>query len=205
MEPTASTKRVTQAELARELGVSRQAVGDLVKRGVLPVGEDGRMDLEESQRILRERVRPSGRTASAAESVSPPLQQVPADAGVQAQVQVPPKAPDHMASYYVAKAAREASEAGIAALKLQQMRDELIDREASIQAAFTAFRQLRNALSFLPRKLSGQLVGVSSPRDIQQRMEDELRKLLDDFQRKTLASMVTRLGGGDQSNLEDGE
>jgi hypothetical protein len=75
----------------------------------------------------------------------------------------------------------------------------------SIQAAFTAFRQLRNALSFLPRMLSGQLVGVTSPREIQQRMEDELRQVLEDFQRKTLASMVTRLGGDGQASEEGGQ
>ncbi len=181
MSTSTSSRRVSQAELARELGVSRQAVNDLVARGVLVLGTDRKLDLEEARGIVQERVRPSGKTAVAVAASAPAG--APADAK-----------PDNAAAYYVAKASREASEAGIAELKLRQMQRELIEREPAVQASFTAFRQLRNALTFLPRKLSGQLVGKTQPREIQQIIETEIKQALDDFQRKTLASLALRLG-----------
>lgn len=189
-------RRVTQAELARELGVSRQAVGDLVKRQVLVLGDDGRLPLDVALRTVRERIRPAGKAAAAA---------VPAVADKPAANKPAADAPpaDPAAGFYVARAAREASEAGIAALKLRQMQRELIDREAAVQAAFTAFRMLRNSITFMPRNLAGQLVGMTDPRAIQQRIEDQIRTVLDDFQRKTLASMAQRLGS--ESTPEEGD
>jgi hypothetical protein len=185
MTAPTTARRVSQAELARELGVSRQAVNDLVGRGVLVLGTDRKLDLDEARVVVLERVRPTGKTAAAvAASV-----QTPATPPAAAQAKT-----DNAAAYYVAKASREASEAGMAALKLAQMQGALIDREAAIQSAFTSFRQLRNSLNFLPRKLSGRLVNKTSPREIQQLLEDEIRATLLQFQQRTLASMATNMG-----------
>lgn len=189
MTATTTARRVTQADLARELGVSRQAVNDLVKRGVLVLGADRKLDLDAARVIVQERVRPSGKTASAVAASDA------APAATEAK-------PDNAAAYYVAKAAREASEAGIAQLRLRQMQGELIEREPTVQATFTAFRQLRNGLTFLPRKLSGQLVGKTQPREIQQIIETEIRSALDAFQKKTLASLAGRLGGAVEGDAE---
>ena len=40
-------ERVTQAELARRLEVSRQAIHDLIQRGLLQLGGDGKIDVWE--------------------------------------------------------------------------------------------------------------------------------------------------------------
>ncbi|QOR55226.1 MAG: hypothetical protein SHS37scaffold296_43 [Burkholderiales phage 68_11] len=183
---TSTARRVTQAALARELGVTRQAVNDLVTRGVLVRDADGKLDAEQAAAIIRERVRPTGKTAAA---VAPP-------AG-SPSLPLPGAAPgktDHAAGYYVAKAQREASEAGIAQLRLEQMQGNLIDRDATVQAVFTAFRMLRNQMMFVPRKLSGQLLGKTTPRDVQQIVETEIRASLDLFQRKTLAGLAGNIG-----------
>ncbi|WP_230690847.1 hypothetical protein, partial [Streptococcus pneumoniae] len=58
--------RVSQASLARALGVTRQAVHDLIRRGVLVPDADGRFDVDRSRAQIADRVRPSGKTASAA-------------------------------------------------------------------------------------------------------------------------------------------
>ncbi len=182
---TSTARRVSQAALARELAVSRQAVNDLVSRGVLVLGADRKLDADEAAAIIRERVRPTGKTAAA---VAPP-----AGSAAPHSLAAPGKT-DHAAGYYVAKAQREASEAGIAQLRLEQMQGNLIDRDATVQAVFTAFRMLRNQMLFLPRKLSGQLLNKTSPRDVQQILEAEVRAALDQFQRKTLASLAGNVG-----------
>ena len=57
--------KLSQAALARELDVSRQAVNDLVKRGILPIDKDGLIDVELARHAIANRVRPSGKTAAA--------------------------------------------------------------------------------------------------------------------------------------------
>src|SRR5574337_132456 len=142
-------RRVTQAELARELGVTRQAINDLIRREILVLGEDKLLDADQARTVILERVRPSGKTAEAsAPTMLPSVDPEPIDE------------PDAAASYYMAKAQREAAEAGISQLKLRQMSGDLIDREAAVQAAFTAFRTLRDALTHLPRRLAGQLAAT---------------------------------------------
>ena len=47
----------------------------------------------------------------------------------------------------------------------------------------------------MPRKLAGQLVGLTAPREAQKILEDAIRETLEDFQRKVLASVATRMGG----------
>jgi transcriptional regulator with XRE-family HTH domain len=184
-----TSQRVTQAQLARELGVTRQAIGDLVNRRVLALGADGKLDLAEAREIIRERVRPSAKTAGVAGST--------AGAG-----DAPPATADASASYFIAKAQREVTEAQIAALRLQQMQGELIDRDAAIQATFTAFRTLRDTINYLPRQLAGQLVGLETPRQAQQLLEGAIRDTLQDFQSKVLAAMARRLGS--QAPVEEG-
>jgi hypothetical protein len=192
MTAATTSRRVSQAELGRELGVSRQAVNDLVARGVLVLGADRKLDLDAARIVVQERVRPTGKTAAAVAASG-------AAPGVPTAAQ--PKG-DNAAAYYVAKASREASEAGIAALRLAEMQGDLIKREPTVQATFTAFRQLRNTLTFLPRKLAGQLVGMTQPRDIQSVIETEIKQALDDFQKKTLASLVGRLGAAAEEQAE---
>ena len=184
-----TSQRVTQAQLARELGVTRQAIGDLVNRRVLALGADGKLDLAEAREIIRERVRPSAKTAGVAGSTAGASD---ASGGTA----------DASASYFIAKAQREVTEASIAALRLQQMQGELIDREAAIQATFTAFRTLRDTINYLPRQLAGQLVGLETPREAQQLLERAIRDTLQDFQSKVLAAMARRLGS--QAPAEEG-
>ena len=73
MASAASTvRRVKPAELARELGVSRQAIADLIRRGVLSQDADGLLDHELARVALANRVRPSSKTAKALTSAPPP-------------------------------------------------------------------------------------------------------------------------------------
>ena len=56
-------QKLTEAGLARELGgVSRQAVHELVKRGILSKDASGLIDVEMAKIALLNRVRPSGKT-----------------------------------------------------------------------------------------------------------------------------------------------
>ena len=63
--PLTNIQRLTESGLARQLKVSRQAVHELVKRGVLSKDKDGLIDFELAKHALMNRVRPSAKTAAA--------------------------------------------------------------------------------------------------------------------------------------------
>lgn len=180
----------TQAELARLLGVSRQAIRKHVASGKLTPDADGRLVIEDARHALAEQVRLSGKTntAAAQQAALPPQQSsAPAPAAMPAQ-------PGPM-SYHLAKTLREATEANIAQIKLQQMQGNLIQRDPATQATFTAFRQLRDALQPLGRNLAPKLAALQSDTHaIEQAITVAVADVLSSFKRKTLPSLAARMG-----------
>lgn len=183
-------RRASQAELARDLGVSRQAVSDLVKRQILSVDADGKIDVDQARQHIAERVRPSAKTAATA---------APRPSTSPAAVSAPP-AQDTITSYHVAKTLREAAEANIAQLKLKRLLAELVDRETAVQATFTAFRTLRDNLNYLPRRISSQVATLTSARDVQLALEEAIRETLAAFKDRVMPQLIARMGAPDSED-----
>lgn len=141
--------RVRQAELARRLGVSRQAVGDLVARGILAVGEDGLIDEAEARAAIAANVHPTGKTAAALPKDTPPP---------------PPEQPTPPAetsiSYHDAKTLREYTEAQRAALKLRQEMGDLAPRADVERLLRLAILDAREYLRGEPPRLAVLLDGL---------------------------------------------
>ena len=173
-------ERASQAELARLLGVTRQAIGNHVSSGVLLPDADGRMDIEQARVALANQVRLSGKS-NAANAVQTP-----------APNPEPPAVVPGM-SYHIAKTLREATEASIAQVKLRRMQAELIEREPAEQAAFTAFRGLRDTIKHQPRRLAGQLATMTDAREIELFLDRALAEVLTTFATKTLPQFTRRL------------
>ena len=164
--------RCSQAALARTLNVSRQAINDLVRRNVIPIGSDGLIDVELAAVAIANRVRPSGKTGTG------PSTQVPA-----ALSQPPPSTPpaDVQMSYHVAKTLRETAEARLAQLKLAEMQGRLIavdQIEPKWRAAVIAARE---GLQREVRSLAAALDGITDRRQreeiITRRTDTFLRRL----------------------------
>lgn len=153
------------AELARELGVSRQAIHDLGKRGIIAPDENGRYDLETVRRAIAENM-----TRSDSKTLGSVLSEPEPEAD--------PAAPaDASPSFHAARTLRETYEAGLAKLKLEQAAGSLIDRDSYERAAFTAARQLRDALVLtFPQKYAARLAPLTDPWDLEQ----SLRRFLAD-------------------------
>ena len=71
-DPSTNTPKLTESGLARLLGVSRQAVHDLVKRGIISKDAAGLIDVAQAQAALANSVHPSSKTAAALQSTAPP-------------------------------------------------------------------------------------------------------------------------------------
>jgi hypothetical protein len=168
----ATPQRRNQAGLARELGVSRQAISDLIKRQIIPIAADGLIDVEVARMAIASRVRPSGKTNAGATPTTAPAQTV-------TSTQAAPEAgADAQLSYHVAKTLREAAEAKIAQLKLAEMRGELVRADeirASLSKRAASFRE---GLLQIPSRLSAQLAAETSQAAVHALLDAELRSVM---------------------------
>lgn len=165
------------AELARRLGVSRQAVSDLVRRGILTPDADGRIDEAAARAAILASVHPTSKTVQAAQASAPaPI------APVAAAPAVAPAAPQPEAAatnYHVAKTMREAAEAHIARLKLAEMRGELIRTDAVRAVMSNIFATTREAVLQMPARLAPLLAAESDPAAVQNLLHAELHAALE--------------------------
>jgi hypothetical protein len=160
-----SIHKLTEAGLARTLGVSRQAIHDLVKRGILSKDKDDLIDVEMAKIALANRVRPSSKTAAALQG--------PATSGAPA-----PAADGEMTSFHVAKTLREASEAGISRIKLAEMQGKVVQRAEVDAAVFEISRALRDGLTNTARRIAAEVASLSNTDDCEAVIEREHRALL---------------------------
>lgn len=189
--PSTAIRRAKPAELARELGVSRQAIHDLIERGILQKGEDGLVDVEMAKIAIANRVRPSGKTAAALSPTAPPPPTVPGPVAPPAEAHVEAAA---ATSFHVARTLRETEEARIAKLKRLELERTLIAADPALTAMFTAFRGLRDNSMPIGRRLAGRLASMTDPREIQLLIEDEIRQVFTTFAERTLEQVQARLG-----------
>lgn len=180
--------RVKPAELARTLGVSRQAIHDLIERGVISKDAEGLIDAEMARIAIANRVRPSGKTAAALTAPPPP-------AGIAAPV--PPPADQHAdaagaTSFHVARTLRESEEARMAKMRRLQLEGTLIEKDPAVTAVFTHFRQLRDSLFPIGRRLAARVTAMT-PREAQLAYEEELREALRLWSERNLAMLTGTL------------
>lgn len=178
-----ASQKLTESELARELGVSRQAVHDLVKRGILAKDADGKLDRAETLAALTSKVRPSGKTAANLPSATTAPEPAAAAAPPADAASPPnPEAPGtEITSYHVAKTLREAAEAQIARHKLGLLRGEIIPREQAERAAMLLGRQVRDALQSSRRRLSPYLASAASVSECEELLRKDHQQLLDNL------------------------
>lgn len=170
-----SAPRVKKAELARDLGVSRQAIGELVTRGIIEQGADGLIDVELARHALANRVRPSAKTATTllhpAPAAGPASGDDPATKdGVTTGASTP--------SYHVAKTLREVAEARMAQLELAKMTGDLVPI-ADIRAKYARLASgLREALLQIPARLAPVVAAEADMARCHDILQAELHQVL---------------------------
>lgn len=159
-----TAERVRQAELARRLDVSRQAIGDLVARGIVIVGTDGLIDVDAASAAISANVHPTAKTATAAR----PQDEVPRD-------QPKPEGID----YHAARTMREYTEAQRSALKLRQDLGELAPLAEIDRRLRMAVLSAREYLRAEPPRLAVLLDGLDRAD-----REELLAKTFDEYLRR---------------------
>ena len=178
-------KKCRQAQLARELGVSRQGIHELIKRGILQVDEDGLIDVAAARAAIAASLHPGAKTVQAITPAAPgataAAPETPATAPgpgpTTAPAQAPAAAPT-VTSYHVAKTLREAAEARLAQLKLAQKQGEVIQVQAVRSVLASTFAAVREAMLQLPARVAPLLAVESDPAAIQTALYDEIHAAL---------------------------
>lgn len=155
---------VTSQVLAKEFGVSRQAVEKAAKAGRLTAFGDGRFDLAVA-RVQWE--------ANRKRRVARPEQSEPAE-GREAPIA-------EGSDYWTHKTRREAAEAQLAEMKAAEMSGALVARADVERASFTAARILRDQLAAASPRLAAAVVGLPDVVAIERTIAAEHRAVLDTF------------------------
>jgi len=168
--------KARKAELARQLGVSRQAIGDLVKRGVLSEDKDGLIDVELARVALANRVHPGSKTAQAIAAGAPAAVPTPATASANDEEQ-------QITSYHVAKTLNETAQARMNQLKLREMQGDLIRVDAVRSTLASAIASTREALMQIPARLSPVIAPETDQAKVHDLLHTELVQVLDHLNR----------------------
>ena len=186
--------------MARELHVSRQAVHDLVKRGILQKDADGKIDVEKAKLALLNSVRPSGKTAAALQDFAATAASQPAPPSTAPLAQPLLTAPDQdpeITNYHIAKTLREAAEAQIARLKLDEMRGKFLVKDDFERHLFNAGRMLRDTLTNCARRIGAEVSGLNTA--------EECEAVIDREHRAALASFAQQLRHTLRVEVETGQ
>jgi len=163
---------VTSQVLAKEFGVSRQAVEKAAKAGRLTVFDGGLFDLAVARvqwdaNRQRRRARPGAQRPDAGD-------QTGADgAGGSGG--------GEGSGYWSSKTRRETAEAAIAELKLAELAGTLVLRDQVNRTLFVAARVMRDQMLAIAPRLAASLGPVTDPKLIELRIADEVRVALRAF------------------------
>lgn len=170
---------MSKAEFADSRGWSRPYVSKLGKQGRLVLTDAGKVDVEATLALLSDTADPS--KAGVAER----HQQERVEKGVHALVS--PLAPPSSLptggggdTYQKARAHRETYLALLAEDEFLKGRGELVERKAVDRAAFAAARTLRDLILGLPPKAAGELIAITDTWEMERRLTELLRGVLED-------------------------
>jgi transcriptional regulator with XRE-family HTH domain len=159
---TSEPELVSQAELARRLGVSRQYISKLVKEGKLElVGR--KLDAEASMAVL-EGLSDPARPRKTALASAPPAREI-------VDREPPP-------TFAEAKTMKEVYLAKMARLKYEEEAGRFLEKAEVERRAQEVGMVVRQNLLSLPSRLMDQLAAESDPREINALLEGEVREVL---------------------------
>lgn len=171
---------LSKSEFADSRGWSRAYVSKLAKQDRLVLTADGKVDVAATNALLCDTADPSKA------GVANRHQRERAEKGVHALVS--PTAPSSLPApsgtagdgYQKARAHREHYLALLAEDEFLKGRGALVERAAVDSAAFSTARTLRDLLLGLPAQVAGELVAITDPWQMERRLTELLRRVLED-------------------------
>ena len=158
---------LAKAKLAKELGITRQSINTWIKRGDLVFDETGKMSIDEFNRQLGNKLHPVSKIRD--EKYSPIFNDL--NKNVE----------DVDLDFHAARTIREIAEAKTAEFKLNVMKGDYVEKSQVEKIIFERARQFRDGLMTCKRRISPELAGIESSKDIENILDREFRILLESF------------------------
>lgn len=161
---TDAAERLSQSGLARMLGVKRQAVHDLIKRGIVAAGDDGLIDVASATEAMAMTLRADSKTVASIMHTPPEYsndQNIPT---LEPQ-ESPPTDPVDATSYHVARTLRETAEARMAQLRLRVMANQLVEVSRVRLVVTKLAAMARSAFEKIPDKVSERVAASSDAQE----------------------------------------
>lgn len=158
---------LTKAKLAKELGITRQSINTWIKRGDLVFDETGKMSIDEFNRQLGNKLHPVSKIRD--EKYSPIFNDL--NKNVE----------DVELDFHAARTIREIAEAKTAEFKLNVMKGDYVEKSQVEKIIFERARQFRDGLITCKHRISPELAGIESSKDIENILDREFRILLESF------------------------
>lgn len=161
-------ERITRAELARRLGISRQTVHEHFKKGNISLGDDGLVDFELARQeyLHNTDAGKRSRTSQVADEVAETV-------GLDASKR---EIPAPLGDFNRVKLQKEEAAAQLAIHKLKIARGNVVSRSEVQAQEFAIARMVRDRILGWPAKLANHV-----PPDAMSRIEIEARALIRDI------------------------
>ena len=168
--------RVKTAELARILGISRQRVNELSRKGKLTRGADGRWDPDKARTELGRTLEDQQERRSKVET---PRSKV--ERGFPPREPDPDDLPMSGSTHDIFNRARAAKEIAIAKerqLDLRRRQGELLEAREVEQAWTQKLTSFKNRLLAIPDRLAQKLAAITEDREIRAILDGEIKAAL---------------------------
>ena len=169
---------ISQAEYARLRNISRQAVHDLVARGIITL-VDGKIEPAEADKQLL--------------ALDPEKSKALLSLASQLELQPPAEQPNEspqgdggdpaVTSYHVARTIREKYAAATAKMEYLKLIGTLVAAAEVRENEFRIFRKLRDNLTAISDRLAPRLAAETDPVRVQHLIGEEIRKALNELSR----------------------
>lgn len=181
---------ITPSEYARRRGVSHSAVAKAIAKGRIStiLGENGRPMIDPKVADIQWAQNTDPQQSARANAPKGDRGR-PADGGGGMDGDV-----GNGAAYWNARTKREHAEAEMAEMKRRQMAGELVERSRVQAAAFTYGRLIRDSVLGVPVRLAPELVRLTDAWEIEQRIAEALRLVLEDVAKMNKADLERALG-----------
>ena len=167
---------VSQAEYARQRGVSRQYIGQMVAKGVIRL-QSRKVDPAQADAALaavREPARPERRARPKAETAPKPI--VPA-----AELPSLPQGGDLPTLLLKTRIKSEVEKAKLLEIKARVEAGKYVDADEVKVAAFNKARVVRDALMNIPERLAAVLAAETDASRVHAMLTSEIRAALEDL------------------------
>lgn len=186
-----ATNRISQSEYARRRGISRQAVNDLIARGILTLS-DGQIDpARADQELLQLNPEKSKALQSMAGQGLLELPTEPSELPATESAEV------EITSYHVARTLSEKYKAATAKIEYLKLIGTLVSVDDVREHEFEIFRKLRDNLIAIADRLAPRLAAETDPVRVSHLVHEEIRKALYELSRAL--GVVVADGAGERT------